>query len=72
MKSENSNNFLKIKPVVTVDELLDCLVAEYSYWREADCEASIGATGAISNVIAFATVEDFRADWHPDKALQSK
>ena len=55
------------EPVVTAEELLECLFAEYNYWREADCQASIGATGAISNVIAFATVSGFRADWHPQK-----
>lgn len=61
-----------LKPVVTADELLDCLLAEYIYWRNADCEASIGATGAISNVIAFAVVNGFRADWHPPKKKAKK
>lgn len=71
MKSESEEK-IGLKPVVTADELLDCLFAEYDYWLSANCEASIGAVGAISNVIAFATVENFRAKWHPKKALQSK
>lgn len=55
------------KPVVTAEQLLGALFSECEYWRKADCEASIGAVGALSNVIAFATVPGFRADWHPEK-----
>jgi len=57
----------KGKAVVSAEQIVDCLLAEYEYWKEADCEASIGAMGALSNVIAFATIRDHRADWHPEK-----
>ncbi|HRH44033.1 MAG TPA: hypothetical protein PKY82_20550 [Pyrinomonadaceae bacterium] len=53
--------------VVSAEEIIDCLFAEYEYWKNADSDCSIGAIGAISNVIAFATVENHRADWHPSK-----
>jgi len=64
-----------VKPVVTAEELLACLFAEYAYWRKASedrdgtvpGDMAMTAVGAISNVIAFATVEGFRADWHPAK-----
>jgi uncharacterized protein YegP (UPF0339 family) len=65
------------KPVVTAEELLACLFAEYQYWRDFESKEdhkdgiAIGATGVISNVIAFATVKNFRADWHPEK-MRSK
>src|SRR5262249_14310462 len=55
--------------IVTAENLLSCLLSEYEYWKNADVEASIGATGAIANVVGFATVENFRADWHPQKQL---
>lgn len=58
------------KPVVTAEEMLACLFAEYDYWLKADCEASIGATGAIANVIAFATIKGHRAYWHPQKSFE--
>lgn len=58
------------KPVVGAEQILACLFAEYDYWLKANCEASIGATGAIANVIAFATVRRHRADWHPQKRFE--
>jgi hypothetical protein len=55
------------RAVVTAEQIIDCLLAEYEYWKNADSDVSIGAIGAISNVIAFATVENHRAEWHPVK-----
>lgn len=54
-------------PVVTVENLLDALMAEYAYWRDSDGEVAPFASGAVANVIAFATVENWRAEWHPEK-----
>ncbi len=58
-----------IEPVTSASEMLACLLAEMDYWRNSNVapDIQIGATGALSNVIAFATVRDFRADWHPEK-----
>jgi hypothetical protein len=56
-------------PVVSAEELLACLFTEFQYWQNSNtsAEIQIGATGALSNVIAFATVAGFRCDWHPHK-----
>lgn len=53
--------------VVTNDNLLAALLAEYVYWRDSDSELGPFASGALANVIGFATVEDWRAEWHPAK-----
>lgn len=55
------------RATVSAEQIVDCLLAEYEYWKEFDSALSIGAIGAISNVIAFATVKDHRAEWHPKK-----
>ena len=55
--------------VVTAENLLECLFAECKYWRAVSVDDLFvaGAVGALSNVIAFASVKDWRADWHPQK-----
>ena len=55
--------------VVTAENLLECLFAECKYWRAVNVDDLfvMGAVGALSNVIAFANVKDWRADWHPQK-----
>lgn len=57
------------KVCVTAEELLECLLVEFAYWKGNDCVASAGAMGAVSNVIAFATSPSFRAEWHPAKPV---
>lgn len=58
-----------LNPAVTAEQILACLFAEFSYWNQDKVhpDIAIGATGALSNVIAFATVEGLRAGWHPEK-----
>ena len=53
--------------VVTAENLYEALMAEYIYWRDSASSMGVFASGALANVIAFATVEDWRADWHPEK-----
>jgi hypothetical protein len=33
-------------------EFQEMLLAEYNYWKESDCESSVSAMGALSNVLA--------------------
>jgi hypothetical protein len=56
---------------VTAEELVECLLAEFEYWKASPEPLSTLATGALSNVLAFATVEEFRADWHPAKVKRT-
>lgn len=56
-----------VQPVVTAKNLLDALMAEYSYWQDSNSDIGPFASGAVANLVAFATVEDWRADWHPEK-----
>lgn len=53
--------------VVTAENLYDALMAEYLYWLDANKGVASFASGALANVIAYATVEDWRAEWHPAK-----
>lgn len=55
------------RATVTAEQIIDCLLAEYEYWKNADCDATIGAIGALANVIGFATMDEWRAEWHPEK-----
>jgi hypothetical protein len=67
---------------VTGEQLLECLMSEYQYWRRVDQSEDddaqranragicIGAVGAVSNVIAYATVSEWGAEWHPEKPPQ--
>ena len=50
--------------VFTKEQVIEVLLAEFKYWEQND---SIDAIGALSNVIAWFAVDDFRADWHPEK-----
>ena len=53
-------------------EIKEILLAEYRYWRDASesnpniQEFTIGAMGALANVIA-AAFYGHRAPWHPKK-----
>jgi hypothetical protein len=73
-ESNGSSAPVGLEPVVSATNLLASLMAEYEYWRAKDDTkdeggdfVAMGATGALSNVICFATVKQFRADWHPEK-----
>ncbi len=55
------------RATVTAEQIIDCLMAEFWYWKEADSKVTIGALSALANVIGFATVDGWRANWHPEK-----
>jgi len=48
---------------IDVNELMAIIEAERRYWLASESEGSIGAVGALSNIICAAYGE--RAPWHP-------
>lgn len=73
--SDNNNKQQSPYPVVvSAEQLMECLMAEYVYWRDAENDSfdTALACGALSNVIAFATIPDFRSEWHPEKSEQKE
>ena len=43
--------------------IVKIILAEFSYWKEADVDQSIGGMGAASNILA--AIKGHRAPWHP-------
>ena len=46
--------------------IVEIILAEFSYWKEADVDQSIGGMGSASNILA--AIKGHRAPWHPEAA----
>ena len=46
-----------------LNDIIAIVLAEFTYWKEADIDQSIGGMGAASNILA--AIKGHRAPWHP-------
>lgn len=51
----------------TAEEITNAIFAEIKYWQECDGEYAPFIAGALSNLLTFAIIPNWRAPWHPKK-----
>ena len=51
------------KSGLDLNGIVEIILAEFSYWKEADVDQSPGGMGAASNILA--AIKGHRAPWHP-------